>query len=65
MVLPFSARRAMAALLGHSSPVISLQIYTHLQGSQTSDAIAFLDARKAAAISTEEQDEGDVEDLAS
>lgn len=57
--------RTMAALLGHSSPVISLQIYTHLQGSQTSDAIAFLDAKKAAAISSEEDENGTAEGLAS
>lgn len=57
--------RTMAALLGHSSPVISLQIYTHLQGSQTSDAIAFLDAKKDAVISAEDEEFGKTEDLAS
>ncbi len=57
--------RTMAALLGHSSPVISLQIYTHLEGSQTADAIALLDAKKAAAISPDEDGEAGVTELAS
>ena len=52
-------------LLGHSSPVISLQIYTHLQGSQTSDAIAFLDAKKDAVIRIEDEETDATEDLAS
>jgi integrase len=42
--------RTMSALLGHTSPKISLEIYTHLQGSQTADAIALLDAKKAVAM---------------
>jgi len=57
--------RTMAALLGHSSPVISLQIYTHLQGSQTSDAIALLDAKKSAATGQDEGEDSDAMALAS
>lgn len=57
--------RTMAALLGHSSPVMSLKVYTHLQGSQTADAIALVDAMKTAAISQGEDDEAEVSDLAS
>ena len=57
--------RTMAALLGHSSPIMSLKVYTHLQGSQTADAIALVDAKKLAAISPDEGEEAEVSDLAS
>ena len=57
--------RTMAALLGRSSPVISLRICTHLEGSQTADAIALLDAKKSAAIGRDEGDETDRIELAS
>lgn len=57
--------RTMAALLGHSSPVMSLKVYTHLQGSQTADAIALVDAKKTEAISEKKDEENGVSDLAS
>jgi len=54
----------MAALLGHSSPVISLSIYTHIQASQTVDAIALLDSRKALPVSSDVAKEQSSEDAA-
>lgn len=40
--------RTMATLLGHSSPLISLQVYTHVEKSQTMDAIAQIEQAKEA-----------------
>lgn len=48
--------RTMAALLGHNSPMISLQIYTHVEKGQTEDAIARVWAAKAAVSDGPEPD---------